>query len=130
MADLEDAPIAASPARSGIAPGRPQDAIAELQFLHRLLGLATTAQTWEELLGTVVDGTRDALATSVSSLYLLDRDGSRLTLAATNGLDRFQIGHAVVPFGEGITGRVAASREPMVIPDVASDYQGIIRWKA
>ena len=120
MADLDDAP-AAAPARAGRAPVRSQDAIAELRFLHRLLGLATTAQTWEELLETVVDGTRDALAASVSSLYLLDRDGSRLTLAATNGLDRFQIGRAVVPFGEGITGRVAASREPMVIPDVAAD---------
>src|SRR6478609_9766958 len=121
MADLDDAPAAAAPARAGRAPERTQDAIAELRFLHRLLGLATTAQTWEELLETVVDGTRDALAASVSSLYLLDRDGSRLTLAATNGLDRFQIGRAVVPFGEGITGRVAASREPMVIPDVAAD---------
>ena len=121
MADLEDVPTAAAPARAVRATGRSQDAIAELRFLHRLLGLATTAQTWEELLETVVDGTRDALAASVSSLYLLDRDGSRLTLAATNGLDRFQIGRAVVPFGEGITGRVAASREPMVIPDVAAD---------
>ena len=86
-----------------------------------LLGLVTTAQTWEELLETVVDGTRDALGASVSSLYLLDRDGTRLTLAATNGLDRFQIGRAVVPFGEGITGRVAATREAMVIPDVAAE---------
>ena len=100
---------------------RPQDPIAELRFLHELLGLVTTAQTWEELLETVVDGTRDALGASVSSLYLLDRDGTRLTLAATNGLDRFQIGRAVVPFGEGITGRVAAMREAMVIPDVAAD---------
>ena len=100
---------------------RPQDPIAELRFLHELLGIVTTTQTWEELLETVVDGTRDALGASVSSLYLLDRDGTRLTLAATNGLDRFQIGRAVVPFGEGITGRVAASREPMVIPDVAAE---------
>jgi signal transduction histidine kinase len=103
------------------AADRPPDPVAELRFLRRLLGLVTTAQTWEELLGTVVDGTRDALGASVSSLYLLDRDGTRLTLAATNGLDRFQIGRAVVPFGEGITGRVAATREPMVIPDVAAE---------
>ena len=100
---------------------RAQDPIAELRFLHELLGIVTTAQTWEELLETVVDGTRDALGASVSSLYLLDRDGTRLTLAATNGLDRFQIGRAVVPFGEGITGRVAATRQPMVIPDVAAE---------
>ena len=112
---------AAPPVRTDPAPERPRDPIAELRFLHELLGLATTAQTWEELLETVVDGTRDALGASVSSFYLLDRDGTRLTLAATNGLDRFQIGRAVVPFGEGITGRVAAIREPMVIPDVAAD---------
>ncbi len=112
---------AAPPVRTDPAPERPRDPIAELRFLHELLGLATTAQTWEELLETVVDGTRDALGASVSSFYLLDRDGTRLTLAATNGLDRFQIGRAVVPFGEGITGRVAATREPMVIPDVAAD---------
>jgi signal transduction histidine kinase len=83
--------------------------------------MATTARTWEELLETVVDETRDALRASVSSLYLLDRDAENLTLAATNGLDRFQIGRARVPFGAGVTGRVAESREPLVIPDVSSD---------
>ncbi len=95
--------------------------IEELRFLHAVARLATTARTWEELLSIVVDGTRDALHASVSSLYLLDRDGQRLTLAATNGLDRHQIGRARVPFGEGITGRVAAQRTPIVIPDVRRD---------
>ncbi|MEZ0239767.1 MAG: ATP-binding protein, partial [Chloroflexota bacterium] len=57
----------------------------------------------------------------VSSLYLLDRDGAYLTLAATNGLDRFQIGRARVPFAEGVTGRVAADRQPLVISDVRAD---------
>jgi signal transduction histidine kinase len=93
----------------------------QLRFLHRVARMATTASTWDELLETVVDETRDALRASVSSLYLLDRDAENLTLAATNGLDRFQIGRARVPFGAGVTGRVAASREPLVIPDVSSD---------
>ena len=97
------------------------DQLEQLRFLHEVARLATTAQTWDELLETVVDGTRDALHADVTSLYLLDRDGAYLTLAATNGLDRFQIGRARVPFGEGVTGRVAASREPLVIPDVRSD---------
>ena len=95
--------------------------LAQLRFLHRVARLATTAQTWDELLETVVDETRDALHADVSSLYLLDRDGAYLTLAATNGLDRYQIGRARVPFGEGVTGRVAAAREPLVIPDVPGD---------
>ena len=97
------------------------DQLEQLRFLHEVARLATTAQTWDELLETVVDGTRDALHADVTSLYLLDRDGAYLTLAATNGLDRFQIGRARVQFGEGVTGRVAASREPLVIPDVRSD---------
>ena len=103
------------------APQAGAEQLEQLRFLHRVARLATTARTWDELLETVVDGTRDALHADVSSLYLLDRDGAYLTLAATNGLDRFQIGRARVPFGEGVTGRVAASREPLVIPDVASD---------
>src|SRR5262247_563998 len=95
--------------------------LAQLRFIHQMLRLATTARTWDELLETVVDGTRDALHADVSSLYLMDRDGAYLTLAATNGLDRFQIGRARVPFGEGVTGRVAASRTPLIIPDVKAD---------
>ncbi len=97
------------------------DQLERLQFLERVARLATTARTWDELLETVVDGTRDALRADVSSLYLLDRDGLNLTLAATNGLDKFQIGRARVPFGEGVTGRVAAERQPTVIPDVRAD---------
>jgi signal transduction histidine kinase len=93
----------------------------QLRFLHRVARLATTAQTWDELLETVVDETRDALHASVSSLYLFDRDGAHLTLAATNGLDRFQIGRAKVPYGEGVTGRVAASQQPIVIHDIKDD---------
>jgi signal transduction histidine kinase len=106
----------------GPAAGRAaEDQLGQLRFLHRVARLVTTARTWDELLETIVDETRDALHGDVSSLYLLDRDGSRLTLAATNGLDRYQIGRARVPFGEGVTGRVAAERIPMVIPNARDD---------
>jgi signal transduction histidine kinase len=124
------------PAGDTAAPGEPDtggrgpdgmdsmpapDQLDQLRFIHDVARLATTARTWDELLETVVDGTRDALHADVSSLYLLDRDGAYLTLAATNGLDRFQIGRARVPFGEGVTGHVAAHREPLMIPDVKAD---------
>jgi signal transduction histidine kinase len=101
--------------------GTAADQLEQLRFLHEVARLATTARTWDELLETVVDRTRDVLHADVSSLYLLDRDGAYLTLAATNGLDRFQIGRARVPFGEGVTGQVAAERRPLIIPDVKAD---------
>ena len=108
-------------ARPSVLPRSAADQLEQLRFLHEVARLVTTAQTWDELLETVVDRTRDVLHADVSSLYLLDRDGAYLTLAATNGLDRFQIGRARVPFGEGVTGRVAADRRPLVIPDVKAD---------
>src|SRR5712672_4720250 len=107
--------------RRSVPVRKPADQLEQLRFLHEVARLATTARTWDELLETVVDRTRDVLHADVTSLYLLDRDGAYLTLAATNGLDRYQIGRARVPFGEGVTGRVAAGREPLVIPDVRSD---------
>ncbi len=110
-------------ARTGAAPdaARASDQLDQLRFIHDVARLATTARTWDELLETVVDGTRDELHADVSSLYLLDRDGAYLTLAATNGLDRFQIGRARVPFGEGVTGWVAEHQRPMLIPDVRAE---------
>ncbi|MEI7744323.1 MAG: ATP-binding protein, partial [Chloroflexota bacterium] len=56
-----------------------------------------------------------------SSLYLMDRNGLTLTLAATNGLDRHHIGKTVIPVGEGITGRVAADRTPIAVRDIRED---------
>jgi signal transduction histidine kinase len=112
---------ASAPAGQPVPARRDSDQLDQLRFIHDVARLATTARTWDELLETVVDGTRDALHADVSSLYLLDRDGAYLTLAATNGLDRFQIGRARVPFGEGVTGSVAKAQLPLVIPDVKDD---------
>ncbi|MGZ8515156.1 MAG: GAF domain-containing sensor histidine kinase [Candidatus Limnocylindrales bacterium] len=116
-------PMEQHPAGRGTLPPSAEDQLEQLRFLHEVARLATTARTWDELLETVVDRTRDVLHADVSSLYLLDRDGAYLTLAATNGLDRFQIGRARVPFGEGVTGRVAADRRPAVIHDVRADQR-------
>jgi signal transduction histidine kinase len=115
-------PRARKAARSaGASSGTAAEQLEQLRFIHRVARLATTALTWDDLLEIVVDETRDALHADVSSLYLIDRDGAYLTLAATNGLDRFQIGRARVPFGEGVTGRVAQSRQVLVVPDVKQD---------
>jgi signal transduction histidine kinase len=93
----------------------------QLAFLHEFAQLATQARNWDELMQTVVDRTTVALGVEVCSLYLLDRDGEHLTLAATNGLDVEQVGHVRLGLGEGITGRVAASRAPISTADVTVD---------
>jgi signal transduction histidine kinase len=93
----------------------------ELAFLHEIAQLATLARDWDELMRTIVDRTTAAMGVEVCSFYLADRDRTRLNLAATNGLDRTQVGRVSLAFGEGITGRVAATRQPIAVADVTQD---------
>lgn len=98
-----------------------RDRLRELGFLHDIASLATQARDWDELMRTIVDGTTAAMEVAVCSFYLADRERTRLTLAATNGLDRAQVGKVSLAWGQGITGRVAASRKPLAVEDVTVD---------
>ena len=93
----------------------------ELAFLHEIAQLATLARDWDELMHSIVDGTTAAMGVEVCSFYLADHERMRLTLAATNGLDRTQVGRVSLAWGEGITGRVAATRTPIAVEDVTVD---------
>jgi signal transduction histidine kinase len=108
----------AQPARSRPAARR---RLTELAFLHEIARLATQARDWDELMRTIVDGTTAAMGVEVCSFYLTDRDADRLTLAATNGLDRTQVSRVSLAVGEGITGRAAATRDPIAVRDVTVD---------
>jgi len=93
----------------------------ELEFLAEVARLVGSARTWDELMGTIVDRATAAAQAEVCSLYLLDRDGAGVTLAATNGLDPEQIGVARLPLGVGITGIVAKMRRPTTSVNVHRD---------
>ena len=67
----------------------------ELAFLHDIAQLATLARDWDELMRSIVDGTTKAMGVEVCSFYLADHERMRLTLAATNGLDRTQVGRVL-----------------------------------
>ena len=113
------APADASPLPPPSLPSERR--LRELAFLHDIARLATLARDWDELMRAIVDGTTTALGVEVCSFYLADRDQPRLTLAATNGLDRTQVGRVSLGVGQGITGRVAESREPIAVEDVTED---------
>jgi signal transduction histidine kinase len=98
----------------------------QLAFLHELAQLATQARDWDGLMRTLVDRSTVALGVDVCSFYLLDRDGRRLTLAATNGLDRTQVGKVSLAVGEGLTGLAAEGRVPVSTRDVTTDER--FRW--
>ena len=93
----------------------------ELAFLNEIAQMATQARDWDELMHSIVDGTTAAMGVEVCSFYLADHERMRLTLAATNGLDRAQVGKVSLSWGQGITGRVAATRTPIAVEDVTRD---------
>lgn len=93
----------------------------ELGALQEIVQLAAGAATWDELMQLIVDRSTGAMQTEVCSLYLVDRDGAGLTLAATNGVDREHIGVARLDIGQGITGLAASGRAPVVSTDLAND---------
>lgn len=94
---------------------------AELRALREIVQLAAGAPTWDELMQLIVDRSTLAMRAEVCSLYLVDRDGAGLTLAATNGVDREHIGVARLAIGQGITGLAARDREPLISTDLAND---------
>src|ERR1700675_975323 len=93
----------------------------ELSFLVRLAQAAAATQRPDELLDLIIRETTSAMGTDVCSLYLLTAKGRELRLTATNGLNEQMIGKVVMPVGDGITGWVADSRRPAVVPDVSKE---------
>jgi sugar diacid utilization regulator/putative methionine-R-sulfoxide reductase with GAF domain len=109
---------------SGARPAGAGDsslAARELSFLVRLAQAAASTQRPDELLDLIIRETTSAIGTNVCSLYLLTPPGRELLLTATNGLNENMIGKVVMAVGEGITGWVAETRRPTVVPDVSKE---------
>ena len=93
----------------------------ELSFLVRLAQAAASTQRPDELLELIIRETTSAIGADVCSLYLLTPPGRELLLTATNGLNENMVGKVTMKMGEGITGWVADSRRPAVVPDVSRE---------
>jgi sugar diacid utilization regulator/putative methionine-R-sulfoxide reductase with GAF domain len=92
----------------------------ELNFLVRLAQAAASTQRPDELLELIIRETTSAIGTDVCSLYLLAPD-QQLLLTATNGLNENMVGKVTMRVGEGITGWVADTRRPAIVPDVSKE---------
>jgi sigma-B regulation protein RsbU (phosphoserine phosphatase) len=66
----------------------------------------------------LVEGVRDRMGSDTATLLLLDNTGAVLEPAASAGLGRRWRGATHVPVGSGFAGRVAASREPVLLTEV------------
>jgi signal transduction histidine kinase len=76
----------------------------------------------DELLDELLLRIRDALETDTSALLMLDEERGELVARAAKGLEEEVERGTRIPFGKGFAGRIAATRDIVIIEDVDHSY--------
>ena len=79
----------------------------------------------QELLDFFINLAAEQLDVERASIMLLDEESGDLTIAASRGLDDFDTTEAHVRLGEGISGTVAKTGEPIVVTDATREPKAI-----
>ena len=96
--------------------------------LARVLAVSDAALGWldsDEALAGMLRRIREAV--NADSVSLLVREGEVLRVRATDGLERIPEEQVPIPIGQGFSGRIAATRAPLVVEDLPS-FQVVSPW--
>ena len=74
----------------------------------------------EELLDVLLPRIRDILVADTCAVLLLDRETDELVARAALGIEEEVVAGVRIPVGGGFAGRVAATRQPVIIDDLAT----------
>jgi hypothetical protein len=94
-----------------------------LYLIDRVLTLDATAGDPRQLADGLLALVGDDMHAQRCSLMLRTPDGESLYIAAARGLAPVAVEGTRVPIGQGVAGRVAASRTPVLVRDVAEARQ-------
>jgi PAS domain S-box-containing protein len=95
-----------------------ESAVATLAKLERVTEVALEHVTLHDLLDALLGRVVEVLAADTAAILLLDPDGAALTVRATRGLEDEFVRGIPVPVRQGLAGRVAASRAPLLVHDL------------
>ena len=90
----------------------------QLRRLQSLVDAALAHLELDELLGAVLDRTRELLTVDTCAILLLDEERQDLVPRAAVGIEEEVERGVRIPVGRGFAGRVAAERRPVVLDDV------------
>jgi len=93
---------------------------AQLQALQALTDTALSHLALDDLLRELLGRVTAVMGVDNVTIFLLDEDGQTLTVWAARGLLAEYVGRGQVPVGRGISGRIAASREPLIVDDTSA----------
>ena len=94
-------------------------ALRELTMLGRITDVALAQATYDEMLRELLRRLREELGADESTVLLLDESKSKLAVHASDGLVGEVDFGIDIPIGRGITGRVAATGEPLILEDLS-----------
>jgi phosphoserine phosphatase RsbU/P len=93
----------------------------KLRRIQAVTDAALSGLELDDLLGQLLDRTRDLLAADTAAIMLVDPVGGDLVATAASGLEEEVRQGLRIPIGEGFTGRVAAQAAPVTLYRVAPD---------
>lgn len=106
---------------------RMQQQIEELSTLAEVSRTVTSPLYLDEMLGVVAEMAARVMGAQATTLRLLDEARGQLVLRAAHNAGVMEPAFAAVPVGQGIVGQVAASGQPLVVPNVQTDERYLNR---
>jgi serine phosphatase RsbU (regulator of sigma subunit)/anti-sigma regulatory factor (Ser/Thr protein kinase) len=95
-----------------------EEALERLGHVQRVTEAALSYLDLEDLLDELLTRTREILRTDTAAVLLVEDDGRTLVARAAKGLEEEVERGFRLPIGRGFAGRIAATRAPVVIPDL------------
>ena len=125
----DPAPAVCRPAAAALANARVHEAAANrgkrLATLATLTQSLTATLSLEEVLDRIVRAAVELFGSSVSRLWLVEEGGDGLSLRAHSGAVTDVTGITRLQVGEGLVGRIVATRSPLVVRDPGDDSRSL-----
>ncbi|MCB0211095.1 MAG: GAF domain-containing protein, partial [Anaerolineae bacterium] len=138
LATIALSPIPAAPGTLGLAVVHDiterkrvektlQRRITDLSVLNRMATIVTEAMDEDEIITRVMDEALHLAGVEFAAIRLLDKEANELILVAHRGTsDKFVRATSRVKPGEGVSGRVAQTGEPIIIGNL-TEYPGELK---
>jgi PAS domain S-box-containing protein len=90
-----------------------------LRAIQTLTDTALEHLSLEDLLHELLDRIREVMAVDAATILLLSEDRQFLTVHASRGLEEAVAAQLRIPFGKGVSGKIAASQKPLIVDDLS-----------
>ena len=99
-------------------PSTAEEGVVRLEDVQRVTEATLAYLDLDDLLAELLHRVTDILDADTSAVLLVEDDGRTLAARAAKGLEEEVERGFRLPVGRGFAGRVAATRQPVVIPDL------------